>query len=244
MKNSFILFNDYYEKLKGLTDEQMGKLFRAILAAQNGEELTFDDIAVRMAYEFIAVDIEKHNKAYEERCKTNSENGKKGGRPSKANKANETEKSERFLEKQTQPKKANESEKSRYDMICYDMNIYIDIISYLNKVVGAKYSEKSQYIRRLIDARLHDGYTLDDFKRVIDIKAAEWLHTEMEQYLRPQTLFGTKFEAYLNQRPAKRRIQEFDERQYANGELETLVDDPLAELIKTMEDEENARYTH
>jgi hypothetical protein len=43
--------------------------------------------------------------------------------------------------------------------------------------------------------------TVEDFKRVIDIKAAEWLGTENDQYLRPQTLFGTKFEGYLNQKP-------------------------------------------
>lgn len=43
---------------------------------------------------------------------------------------------------------------------------------------------------------------MEDFKRVIDWKSSEWAGTEMEKYLRPETLFGTKFEGYLNAAPA------------------------------------------
>ena len=42
-------------------------------------------------------------------------------------------------------------------------------------------------------------FTVEDFKTVIDKKSLEWMGTEREKYLRPQTLFGTKFESYLNQ---------------------------------------------
>jgi hypothetical protein len=45
---------------------------------------------------------------------------------------------------------------------------------------------------------MEDGYTLDDFKAVIDNRCGHWKGTDMEQYLRPETLFGTKFEGYLN----------------------------------------------
>jgi len=48
---------------------------------------------------------------------------------------------------------------------------------------------------------LKEGFTVDDFKKVIDIKASHWLNTDMEMYLRTQTLFGTKFETYLNEKP-------------------------------------------
>ena len=48
--------------------------------------------------------------------------------------------------------------------------------------------------------RLKEGYTIDDFKTVIDKKVSGWLGTEFEQYLTPQTLFGSKFEKYLNQK--------------------------------------------
>ena len=53
--------------------------------------------------------------------------------------------------------------------------------------------------QRHISARLEEGYSLEDFKNVIDKKVREWQGTEMDQYLRPETLFGTKFEGYLNQ---------------------------------------------
>ena len=50
---------------------------------------------------------------------------------------------------------------------------------------------------------MNEGFNLDDFKRVIDIKVDDWRGTEFEKYLRPETLFGTKFENYLNQNMEK-----------------------------------------
>ena len=51
-------------------------------------------------------------------------------------------------------------------------------------------------------ARFNEGYTLEDFKQVIDIKTAEWKDSpEFSKYLRPETLFGSKFDGYLNQKP-------------------------------------------
>ena len=80
-----------------------------------------------------------------------------------------------------------------------DVKPYKEIVSYLNEKVGKNYKSTSKQIRRLIDARLNDGFTLEDFKAVIDIKCGHWLRdAKMNEYLRPSTLFGTKFEEYLN----------------------------------------------
>lgn len=80
-----------------------------------------------------------------------------------------------------------------------DKKPYKDIVSYLNEKVGKNYKPTSKQIRRLIDARMNEGFTLEDFKAVIDIKCAQWLRdAKMQEYLRPSTLFGTKFEEYLN----------------------------------------------
>lgn len=81
-------------------------------------------------------------------------------------------------------------------------NIYIvkQVIDYLNEVVGSKYKSTTRTTRDKINARLNEGFTVEDFKTVIDKKAKEWGGTAFEQYLRPETLFGTKFESYLNQR--------------------------------------------
>lgn len=77
---------------------------------------------------------------------------------------------------------------------------YSEIIEYLNKRTGKNYRASSQKTRCLIKARFNEKYTVDDFKKVIDNKCLEWLRDEkMSRYLRPETLFGTKFESYLNQ---------------------------------------------
>ena len=81
-----------------------------------------------------------------------------------------------------------------------DINIYSSIISYLNEKAHTKYRHSSSKTKTLIKARLNEGFTEDDFKKVIDNKTAEWINTDMEKYLRPETLFGTKFESYLNQK--------------------------------------------
>ena len=73
-----------------------------------------------------------------------------------------------------------------------------EIIEYLNNRVGTKYRPNSKETKKHINARLEEGFTVEQFKEVIDKKANQWIGTEMEQYLRPSTLFGTKFESYLN----------------------------------------------
>ena len=75
-----------------------------------------------------------------------------------------------------------------------------EIIDYLNQVCGTRYQYTAQKSKEHIRARLKEKYTVDDFKTVIDKKAKDWLNDlKMSKYLRPETLFGTKFESYLNQ---------------------------------------------
>ena len=75
-----------------------------------------------------------------------------------------------------------------------------NIVFYLNEKAGKKYQPSTDKTITLINARLKEGYTLEDFKRVIDIKVGSWKNTDMEKYLRPATLFnGEKFEGYLNE---------------------------------------------
>lgn len=85
-------------------------------------------------------------------------------------------------------------------------NIYSDTIEYLNSKAGTKYKSTSKNTIRHIQARINEGYTLEDFKTVIDKKCSEWLNTDMEKYLCPETLFGSKFEKYLNQKIIHKNI--------------------------------------
>ena len=77
---------------------------------------------------------------------------------------------------------------------------YIEyIVEYLNKKAGTHYRPTTDATVKVITARLNERFTVDDFKTVIDKKVAQWKGTSMEEFLRPQTLFGSKFESYLNQ---------------------------------------------
>lgn len=88
-----------------------------------------------------------------------------------------------------------------YEIQNVDKNsIFIDVIDYLNERSGTKFRHTSRKTQQLIKARFNEGFDMDDFKRVIDTKVKQWLNDDnMRKYLRPETLFGTKFEAYLNE---------------------------------------------
>lgn len=84
--------------------------------------------------------------------------------------------------------------------------IYSEIISYLNEKAGTAFKETSKTTQQAINARRSEGFTVDDFRTVIDKKCSEWLGTEWGKYLRPSTLFGTKFESYLNQMAVNKKV--------------------------------------
>ena len=80
-------------------------------------------------------------------------------------------------------------------------NIYKDVIDYLNEKANTSYRVTTKKTQTLIRTRQKEGFNLNDFKIVIDKKTKEWgKDSSMVKYLRPETLFGTKFEGYLNQK--------------------------------------------
>lgn len=91
-----------------------------------------------------------------------------------------------------------------------DTEAITEIINYLNEMTGQKYKTSSKKTKSLIRARMNEGFTVDDFKTVIYKKTKEWRGTDNAKYLRPETLFGTKFESYLNQLDTPSRTQEYD----------------------------------
>ena len=124
-----------------------------------------------------------------------------------------------------------------------DNNIYVpykEIISYLNEKTGKKLRWDAKSNQKEIKARFNEGYTLDDFKTVIDKKYNEWGRKptkeelqrgikDMRIYLRPKTLFGSNFDVYLNQEqtekvpakpPVSRNLNNFERRGYDMDSLE------------------------
>ena len=83
---------------------------------------------------------------------------------------------------------------------------YEEIVQYLNQKTGKNFKSTSKATQRHIKARFTDGFVLDDFKQVIDNKCGDWLRDrKMKEYLRPETLFGAKFESYLNSKSTTAR---------------------------------------
>lgn len=75
------------------------------------------------------------------------------------------------------------------------------VIDYLNEKLGTRYTKKQSMTVKSINGRAAEGYTLDDFKSVIDLKFSQWKDDpKMRRFLRPGTLFApSKFESYVNE---------------------------------------------
>lgn len=109
---------------------------------------------------------------------------------------------------------------------------YAAIIDYLNQKTGKRFSSKAKDAQRRIKARWNEGYRYKDFVRVIDVKTSEWLNNpDMEKYLCPETLFGPKFEKYVNQKDVKRLNTGLPE-WYANTETHPVEPDVLARALE------------
>lgn len=79
--------------------------------------------------------------------------------------------------------------------------IIIETIDYLNDVNESSYLPDDPLSLKLLNGLIRDGYSLEDFKKVIDNKYSDWKGTIYQEYIRPETLFGKKFKYYLNAKP-------------------------------------------
>jgi uncharacterized phage protein (TIGR02220 family) len=111
------------------------------------------------------------------------------------NKSEELQQVENSEQQQSNNNVTTLSKKKKKD----NNNIYSLVIDYLNIKANTSYRTNTKNTQSLINARVREGFTIEDFKKVIDSKSGEWLNTDFEKYLRPATLFGGKFENYLNE---------------------------------------------
>ena len=199
----FLVRLDTYEIIEKLSDEKRGQLFTALYKySSDGTIPQFNNDALDIAFLTFRKDIDYNRKAYEKRSEINRVNGSRGGAPS-GNKnakkwgvdktAQETTEINRKQPKTTEIKQSVDFDKAEKIRI---------IITYLNEKTGKHYKFNGQATRQHINARLDEGFTVNDFKTVIDNQCAKWLRDpKMADYLRPETLFCTKFESYLNSSP-------------------------------------------
>lgn len=204
-KKSFKLYNDYKKHFEQMTDEDAGKVIKAILAYVNYEEFPELEGAAAMAFSFIEAQLERDRKAYDRKCETNKVNGSKGGRPPKKTEEDpagieepkETQENPEkpngfvgFLEKPTE----TEPKQKKPERIAYpdEFNVFWNVYP---RSVGKK-EAYAQYVKRL-----KNGYTPEQL-----IKAAREYRKEMERkkqpeeyILHPKTFLGVggRFEEYI-----------------------------------------------
>ena len=113
------------------------------------------------------------------------------------------------------------SDKSKEYRVKSIDNRYIYIVNFLNEKAGTGYKPTGRKTQDLINAIFNEGFNEKDFEQVIEKKVREWKGTEMEKYLTPETLFGTKFEKYLNQRIVKANKQTQEGGKFSAGQTQT-----------------------
>jgi uncharacterized phage protein (TIGR02220 family) len=192
MKKNFLLSKDQAEVINALTDEQAGQLFKGIY-----NYVTIGESGLKGMMEAIFIPIKKEIDNNEERYKEICEKRKDA-----VNKRWEKQqKTTKKIQNDTNVYKCiqKNTDTRHISYITNHISLIKDIINYLNNKTNSKYKYNTKATQNRIVARLNEGYKLDDFIAVIDKKYNEWHGTEFEMYLRPETLFGTKFESYLNQ---------------------------------------------
>lgn len=205
--NGFTIYKEYYELITLLTEREQQELLLAIT------KFMFEDIEPTLN--------DKQTKIFNN-LRRPLEKSKKRSKCGSITKSNENQEENEIETKKNQKEikiKSNENQKENENKTHQDVNVIVNvndnvdvnvkkisleeikgIVEYLNIKSNSHYKYSTDKTQTLIKARIKDGFTLDDFKIVIDKKCEEWLGTDFEKFLRPETLFSNKFEGYLNQK--------------------------------------------
>lgn len=205
--NGFTIYKEYYELITLLTEREQQELLLAIT------KFMFEDVEPTLN--------DKQTKIFNN-LRRPLEKSKKRSKCGSITKSNENQEENETNAKENQKEikiKSNENQKENENKTHQDVNVIVNvndnvdvnvkkisleeikgIVEYLNIKSNSHYKYSTDKTQTLIKARIKDGFTLDDFKIVIDKKCEEWLGTDFEKFLRPETLFSNKFEGYLNQK--------------------------------------------
>lgn len=188
----FPLYEEVRRITATLSDEQMGKVIRRALDAYYGGESVADgDGMVQLATTMLLEQAGRYDK-YREQQRSNAQNPHRGGDPSAAKVS------------QSQPK-ATQADGVRPsdppNLIPNPLNSIMcsKAVDLLNALSGSSFRATTKSTQKLIAAREKEGYTLEDIEMVIRHQCGLWgKDANMSKYLRPETLFGNKFEGYLS----------------------------------------------
>ena len=249
MKKSFIFYSNWAEMIAELPDDVAGKLVKMICVYTLTGNTIKTDSTVTAIFKSIKPMLDMDTEKYQKKVERIAELNKKR---QEEKVQNETDtKSKRNRDENVTKSKRNRDEiagvnvndnvNDNVNVLSKDNNIYIvgkpdfmseikQIIDYLNQKTQSNFKTNTEATKKSIIARLKEGYTVEDFKRVIDAKVKDWAdNAEMREYLRPQTLFRpSNFESYLNEanRPqvkSKNAFKNFPQNEYTADEYEKLI---------------------
>jgi len=250
-KDNILINLDDYQAVRNFSNEDAGKLFHTICRYSLGEEIGDLEGKIQVAFNFFKNRLDKYRKKWEKTRKARIESGKLGGLAKQAN-ANFAKQNEQTLANLPVNVSDSVSVSVGVNDIKNSVNniknkaspsdAVITILEDLNKRTKSKkgFSPLAQSNQNLIKARMSEGFTVENFITVNEKKVKQWLHDpEMSKYLRPATLYGNKFDGYLNEvvcdLPAtnsnslnKNKFQSADERRIENNKK--IFEESLVEI--------------
>ena len=206
MPRRITIHEEDYARLLEMNKEDAGLVLQNLIRTLNGEPVEIKGDAY-VDY-FSEVTCQKMMR-FVELSERQAEKGRKGGAPIGNTNRKQTENKPKTNQKQTETS-PNTNTNTNTNTINKYIPAISEILKYLNEKAGTHY-RSSKDSSRFISGRLAEGFTVEDFRTVIDKKVKEWKGTEMAAYIRPSTLFApSHFEEYLNQ-PEKKKATQFTE---------------------------------
>ena len=192
-KKSFILHVDNLNVIEDMTDEQAGKLLKAMNAFQKGEEIELDPLT-KMAFSFFRNQFIRDNEKYIKTCEARANAGSKGGKQKQQNLAIASkcyQKVAKVADSDSDSDK--ESDKENTNAVAQS------ILIFLNDVSGKSFKTTTKANMSMVNSLVKEGYSEEDIKLVCRFKNWQWKNDEnMREYIRPSTLFAKKnFDGYL-----------------------------------------------
>ena len=247
-RDGFIFHSKTMAQVDLLSNEQAGELLKAMIAHYRGEEYEGVSQIVMLLMLDAGERMDSDKARYEETSQKRSDAGKAGAEKrwhsdgnamandskriandsvSDSDSVSVSDLKEKCILTDTQKESPAKAEPL--------MPAVQEIVKYLNEKAGTHYRHTSRETADLVKARLNDHYTIDDFKRVIDVKCAEWMGTEQQKFLRPETLFKrSHFEGYLNQPMTTPKVTKFDRNMLQRSGTQKQENDELMRQILEM----------
>ena len=194
-QKGFVVYGDIADTLAELTDEETGKLFKAMVDYFTSDKDPNLPRALKFAFIPVRQQIDRDREKYEKRCERNRENIRKRW----ATQQGEEDTTE-YDRIRTNTKHTNTNTNTNTNTKAQESadSLSLSVLDYLNRKAGTSYKPNAS-TKKQVAGLVQAGFTEDDIRAVIDRKCDEWLRDDkMRSFLRPSTLFGDKFEEYLN----------------------------------------------